>query len=75
MVRISSNFTVPKAEDIFIPILNVETDRRQFNTVKGREEMGEHLLMGVDGREPENPSKDPWLLPDVVLKRLYDEVA
>ena len=72
VVRISSNFKMPAKEDIYIPILNVEVDIRQFQTVMKRQEMGDHLLMGIDGREPTKSKDDPWALPDAVLDRLKE---
>ena len=51
IVRISTGFTQPDPGDIFVPVLDVEVDRRLFDTATHRTELTKRLLRGDAGVE------------------------
>jgi hypothetical protein len=68
VVRAGSNFTPVAETDIYVPILDLEADRRLFDTVKARATIGDLLLPRkalVDVRDA-----DEYALPDELLDRL-----
>jgi len=44
VVRAGSQFTPVKQQDIYVPVLDVDADRRLFDTVKARAALGDLLL-------------------------------
>lgn len=46
VVRISSGFVAPMPEDVYVPVLAVETDRRLFETTDGRASLIDRVLAG-----------------------------
>jgi hypothetical protein len=67
-VRAGSNFAAVAETDIYVPILDLEADRRLFDTVKARAAIGDLLLprqVLEDVRDD-----DEYALPDELLDQL-----
>jgi len=68
VVRAGSNFAAVAETDIYVPILDLEADRRLFDTVKARAAIGDLLLprqVLEDVRDD-----DEYALPDELLDQL-----
>ncbi len=68
VVRASSKFSPVKTEDIYVPVLDLASDRRLFKTVRTRAAIGDLLLpreVLTDGIDA-----DAYALPDDILDQL-----
>lgn len=65
VVRARSGFTAVEPQDIFVPVLDVEIDRRMFDTVQARARIGDLLLPRQVQVDLEDP--DEFSLPDAIL--------
>jgi len=68
VVRAGSQFTPVKQQDIYVPVLDVDADRRLFDTVKTRAALGDLLLP----REvlTDTQDADEYTLPEKLLDQL-----
>jgi superfamily II DNA or RNA helicase len=47
ITRASSNFWSPRREDVFIPVLDLELDRRLYDTMTNRARLADHVLAAL----------------------------
>lgn len=75
VVRISSGFTLPDPDDIFVPVLPVETDTRLFKTANARSDLTRRLLAGEATSEIINLSDEDGTpsIDEASLELLGDE--
>ncbi len=68
VVRAGSQFASVKPQDIYVPVVDVDADRRLFDTVKTRAALGDLLLP----REvlTDKQDTDEYTLPDELLDQL-----
>jgi len=68
VVRAGSQFTPVKQQDIYVPVLDVDADRRLFDTVKTRAALGD-LLLPRDVLT-DTQDTDEYTLPEKLLDQL-----
>jgi hypothetical protein len=68
VVRAGSGFKPVAQTDIFVPVLDLDADKRLFDTVKARAGIGDLLLPRSVLADTEDP--DEYSLPDTLLDRL-----
>ena len=73
IVRISTGFKAVEADDVYVPVLDVEVDRRLSETVNGRSQMVDLFMPSYRIQSPADTEteEDPeWLLPDEIIIKL-----
>lgn len=70
VVRIRTGFQPVPADRIFLPVLDVEVDRRLARVVTGRRD-----LAGLVVPESSETAADAWTMPDSILQRIAADFA
>jgi superfamily II DNA or RNA helicase len=70
VVRVSSGFQPIEPADVLVPVLDVATDHRLFDTVVNRRDLATLMLPDDDAYATEHGGDTAWSLPAAILEQL-----